>query len=334
MFTRYAERKDSIGTLAVWARRKRLTRPDSRHLLTKSQVHRILTNEIYLGQFRWAGKLYAGKHQPIVSRALFDAAQNATTATNKAKWGTRKFTYGNLMTCAVCGCAISAQIKKEKYTYYHCTGMRGNEHKVYVPEPSLTQQFSQYMTAVSVNPDQASEAHRVLLEAQTGQERLQETEQTRVRSRLDEIDAWQEQAYTDRLSGKITERQWQSLNDKWLQESKELKSQLRATTRRHETWYPVSQKILELLQYLPALWDMVVGEEKRKLVDLIYSNCALDGRTLCVTYRKPFRYFAEGSDSGNKLGDRDSNPDPTVQSRVPYHWTISQFVTLNRQFQF
>lgn len=26
-----------------------------------------------------------------------------------------------------------------------------------------------------------------------------------------------------------------------------------------------------------------------------------------------------------KLGDRDSNPDPTVQSRVPYHWTISQF---------
>lgn len=31
------------------------------------------------------------------------------------------------------------------------------------------------------------------------------------------------------------------------------------------------------------------------------------------------------------LGDRDSNPDPTVQSRVPYHWTISQFLLLNRR---
>jgi hypothetical protein len=28
------------------------------------------------------------------------------------------------------------------------------------------------------------------------------------------------------------------------------------------------------------------------------------------------------------LGDRDSNPDPTVQSRVPYHWTISQFACI------
>jgi hypothetical protein len=137
--------------------------------------------------------------------------------------------------------------------------------------------------------------------------RLQEAEQTRVRSRLDQIDGWQEQAYTDRLSEKITERQWQSLNDKWLEESKELKSQLRAATRRHESWYPVSQRVLELLQYLPALWDAVVGEEKRKLVDLIYSNCALDGRTLCVTYRKPFRFFAEGSDSGSKLGDRETS---------------------------
>ena len=25
-----------------------------------------------------------------------------------------------------------------------------------------------------------------------------------------------------------------------------------------------------------------------------------------------------------KLGDRDSNPDTTVQSRMSYHWTISQ----------
>jgi hypothetical protein len=27
-----------------------------------------------------------------------------------------------------------------------------------------------------------------------------------------------------------------------------------------------------------------------------------------------------------KLGDRDSNPDTTVQSRMSYHWTISQYL--------
>ena len=34
-----------------------------------------------------------------------------------------------------------------------------------------------------------------------------------------------------------------------------------------------------------------------------------------------------------KLGHRDSNPDSAVQSRVPYHWTMSQFYSVVGSFQ-
>ena len=57
----------------------------------------------------------------------------------------------------------------------------------------------------------------------------------------------------------------------------------------------------------------------------LLSNRTMKGITHCPTCNKPFSLIAEGGAGDKKLGDRDSNPDSTVQSRVPYHWTISQY---------
>ena len=40
--------------------------------IQKSVVHKILKNPIYYGAFRWAGKIYEGIHEPLISRELFD----------------------------------------------------------------------------------------------------------------------------------------------------------------------------------------------------------------------------------------------------------------------
>jgi hypothetical protein len=85
-----------------------------------------------------------------------------------------------------------------------------------------------------------------------------------------------------------------------------------------------ADRVLELAQRLPQLWHEQDNFEKRKLVDLLYSNCKLDGRSLSFTYRKPFSFIAEGRQKQDWLGDRDSNPDTVVQSHVSCRWTISQ----------
>ena len=43
--------------------------------IPKSVVHSILKNPMYCGEFLWNGKSYAGTHEPIVSRELFDRVQ-------------------------------------------------------------------------------------------------------------------------------------------------------------------------------------------------------------------------------------------------------------------
>jgi hypothetical protein len=73
---------------------------------------------------------------------LFDRVQAAFGKRTNGRFSNRDFLFSRLITCGECGHAVTAEIKKEKYVYYHCTGY-GNKHKrVYVPEAALDREFA------------------------------------------------------------------------------------------------------------------------------------------------------------------------------------------------
>ncbi len=210
MFTRYAENKVSLKSLAAWARTNSITRHKSNRPLTASQIERILKNEFYTGNFRFKGKLYKGIHEPIISQALFDATQQAFKNHNKPQYAKREFAFGSLMTCAKCGCKITAQEKKRRFIYYNCTGMRGNDHRIYLTESHIAAEFRRYLGPIMLTPDQAKAIFEKLTELCKRQANEQSHEQVRLTSRLSQLEKWLEQSYLDKLEGKISEDQWQS----------------------------------------------------------------------------------------------------------------------------
>jgi site-specific DNA recombinase len=82
----------------------------------KSVVHRMFNNPVYYGDFVWAKKIYRGKHEPIISKELYERVQrmmdekgNRRTRVQKYKWA-----FHGLLTCGHCGCAMTAEKKKKK----------------------------------------------------------------------------------------------------------------------------------------------------------------------------------------------------------------------------
>ncbi|HET9848662.1 MAG TPA: recombinase family protein, partial [Candidatus Dormibacteraeota bacterium] len=51
--------------------------------ISLSQLEWLLKNPFYYGAFRWKGRIWAGSHQPLVSRELWDAVQAALSAHEK-----------------------------------------------------------------------------------------------------------------------------------------------------------------------------------------------------------------------------------------------------------
>jgi DNA invertase Pin-like site-specific DNA recombinase len=86
LFEWYVQGNVSLNELRVRAFSAGLLHPRSGRRMTKSEIHRILRNPLYYGDFLWNGKLYRGVHEPIVSKQLFDAVQDVFVGANRPKY--------------------------------------------------------------------------------------------------------------------------------------------------------------------------------------------------------------------------------------------------------
>lgn len=102
--------------------------------LSLSQIYRILTNPFYYGYFAYpaGAPLYKGKHEPIVSKELFDIVRGRMATIvpiDKPAWGSKKFPFKHLFYCGSCGSRLTVEehYKKRKdggknrHVYYRCT---------------------------------------------------------------------------------------------------------------------------------------------------------------------------------------------------------------------
>jgi DNA invertase Pin-like site-specific DNA recombinase len=130
--------------------------------LTLGNVYVILQNHFYYGTYEYpksSGNWYKGKHEPIITRELFEAVQNQIKSQFIRSEG-KEFAFTKLMTCGLCGSGITAdeKFKKQKngnvhrHVYYGCTKVRDRNCKCgYINEPDLIKQFEELMDKIDID---------------------------------------------------------------------------------------------------------------------------------------------------------------------------------------
>ena len=71
----YATGEHSLKLLAKRAYEIGLRHCRSDRRMTISELHRMLQDPIYVGDFKWRGKVRKGSHEPLVTRATFERVQ-------------------------------------------------------------------------------------------------------------------------------------------------------------------------------------------------------------------------------------------------------------------
>lgn len=128
-------------------------------------------------------------------------------------------------------------------------------------------------------------------------------------------------SYEEKLPGRIDERTWELHNERWQQELDELHAALASTapTLSRAEFLRKAREPIELAQHAAAQYLTQTTTQKAELLRLLLSNCTMNDGSLSVTMRKPYDVLAKMKESEDWLGDRDSNPDSAVQSRLSYH---------------
>jgi site-specific DNA recombinase len=302
MFELYATGSHSLLTL----RKALLVEFGER--LAKGYLARLLRNVFYVGQFVWHGKLYKGTHTPLVSRDQFDRVQEILGARNKPKYGKRSFAFQGLLTCAHDNCAVTAEIKKSKYVYYHCTGFRGRCELPYMREETLSARLGGILQDIFIPAPIVAQLQDALLNDKGRQEAVQHQQRVNLEERLKSLRGRMEKAYIDKLDGKISEDFWARKNNEWTDDEQRICTQLAQINDVKPERLLDAAKILELAHNAHSLYLRQNPVEQAKLLKLVLSNCAIDATNLYPTYRKPFDLiFAQGKTEG-WCGRRDSNP--------------------------
>jgi site-specific DNA recombinase len=278
--------------------------------LGKGYIDRVLKNPFYKGVFLWEGKQYPGTHTPLVSVECFEQVQAVFRGHNKPHYKTHDFAYRGLLTCAYDDCKVTAEIKRQRYTYYHCTGYRGKCGLPYIREEELGDRLGQILKDIHIPDDILAQLQKSLLNDKGRDEAIQKQQGERLTQLLNQVHRRMDQAYQDKLDGKISEEFWMRKSAEWQEEENRIQSLIQGLAAVKPERLLDAARILELANKAYFLYVRQDHAERAKLLKLVLSNCGIDAVSLYPTYRKPFDLIFQKVKTEEWCARRDSNTRP------------------------
>jgi site-specific DNA recombinase len=268
-------------------------RTRSGSVLYKGPLHHILKNPMYCGMIRWEGNLYQGSHEPLVSKALFNAVQDRLRSKSSPQTK-RSFAYRGLMTCGYCGCDITASLIKKKYTYYHCTRSKGHCPQKYVREERISELFIPIITNVSLDRNLIRQLRKGV--ADEGQRRKEEASALNrvLKQKQASLREIRDRGYEDKLTGNISEKRWLEMERRWSDQEEALLNQMLDLDVRNGPAQDEAEATFKLLNRASDLYQKQSHSDRGRLLKTLTSNSTLKDGYLVPVYRKPFDLVAEG----------------------------------------
>lgn len=163
MFERVAYEKWSGRKLYHWLKFELnfRTHAGKKHL-SLGNIYKILDNTFYYGSFEYpkgSGQWYQGKHEPIITKELYDEVQTQLKGNELKTRTDKEFAFTKLMTCGLCGSGISADEKYKKlkngkfntHIYYGCTKAKDKNCKCgYINETDLIKQLQDLVDTIKL----------------------------------------------------------------------------------------------------------------------------------------------------------------------------------------
>src|SRR3989339_199339 len=106
-----------------------------------SGLHALLSDPFYCGIILWNNEEYAGKHEPIITRGLFNEVQEKMKRIYKTgQIKKHDHIFKGLIKCGDCGCLITWETQKG-HNYGHCKGFKPCQEKGYIREEEIEKEI-------------------------------------------------------------------------------------------------------------------------------------------------------------------------------------------------
>ena len=263
------------------------------NIIHKSRATSILSNPFYTGLFRYGGELHEGKHEPIISKKLFDQAQEMLKLRGKPdrKAKNEPQSFCGLISCASCGMMITGEykVKKQKngnvheYIYYHCT-KKNKSVKCKEPcirQEELSNQLSSIIQKVSLPKDWAEELNRIALEDHKNSAQFLTAGVKEKEEKIQNIKIKLERLLTGYLDQDIEKEIYRAEKSKLLFSKKSLEEEIISLSHKQNAWLEPFQNWVKVAQGLDKIaFDTDLFAKKVVAKEIFGSNLLLGEKTV------------------------------------------------------
>ena len=248
------------------------------------------------------GELYEGKHEPIISKKLFDEVQEVMKQKSKPQKvdEMKFFLYRGFFRCGECGFTITAdrKIKKsgKQYVYYYCTKKNPNHicsQNVFTREEKISSQINEAIQKVSLPDDWADKMINELktekeTKAQSSRFFAQKTE-----NEIKVIDEKLEKLMNAYLESALNLAEYREAKNKLVNQKQLLKDKLTAFEQKSNNRFELAAKFINTVKQAEIIALQENPEQGWNFLKNIGSNFHLSGQKLFCDFKNPFKILAE-----------------------------------------
>ena len=258
--------------------------------------------------FIYKGIQYKGNHEPIITRELWNAVQTKRKLAGSPRVIVHNFPYTNLIKCETCGCFLTAEIKKGKYIYYHCTGNKGgNCKRSYIRQEYIESAIVGILEQIALTEQDIKDAKTAVKELLKLKSDYEENSLDVIESQIKTIKKRLNKLYMDKIDENIDDDFYYETRKNWQSEIDELTIRRDAIIKCDKYFIDDVVRVLELAKTAHDKFLRVDDNEKRKMINLICSNLSWDGQELHITLKSTFGALLKSASCRLNLGRKDSN---------------------------
>ena len=263
--------------------------------LAVSNYQQILKNPIYTGLMRYNGEIFEGKHEPIITKKLFDSVQEVMMRKSKPhSKGLKPYIYRGFFRCGECGCFITTEQQKG-HNYLRCTKRKNPCTQKYVREEIITSQIKEEIKKVSLPLDWAN---WMIVENEKDRQSENQSSEIFSQKTKDEIsllDSKVEKLMNLYLENVLSLEEYRDSKNKLVNQKQLLKEKLSAFEKKSNNRFELTKNFLEANIHMVELANEKTNEENLHLFKKVGSNFLIKDRTVLFEPRGAWRIL---SDSG------------------------------------
>ena len=294
-----------------------------------SVLYRMLNNPFYTGIMVRGGKHYQGKHQPLVSKELYDQCQRVFNG-NRSSKQKHLFPLRGFITCPDCGCMVTASLQKG-HQYYHCTNGKGlhSQGREHFKSELLNQKVALKLQELQLDEEMVEMMYQAALVKSHDELTFVETAKANFVNQLNSLAQKRERTEDAFIDGSLPKDRYEARILDLNNQEADLSNQLKQIERNLELngKDTIEQTKKAFLTAIYAEKDFLCGDDfkKKELTEILLSNFTVKDQNIQQIQFKPAyqkMYLSpKNLDFVAWSGIRESNPCHQLGRLMYYHYT-------------